>query len=160
MKNFFLSSLVIAAIVVSAAFVYPSSELRSGMSEITIVGYGKANNSVENISTVDAIKFADVEVKPMFEGGEPDVTFRKWVVQKIIYPPIAQENNVTGTVVADLIIGTDGKITGISIRSTPNPLLDVEIMRLLLQSPKWTAGQQNGKTVSVSYEFRFNFILQ
>ena len=104
--------------------------------------------------------FAIVEDKPMFNGKEADVGFREWVGSRMQYPPVAQENGITGRVICEFAIGTDGSVTDIKILRGADPLLDAEALRVLRQSPKWTPGMQRGKPVKVRYMFPFNFQLQ
>jgi len=107
----------------------------------------------------EVIMFQLIEDKPTFMGGDPDVAFRNWAQGRIAYPPVAQENGITGFVIAEFIIDTDGSVTDIRILRSADPLLDNEITRVLRQSPRWTPGQQRGRPVKVRYQFPFRFVL-
>ena len=104
--------------------------------------------------------FAIVEDKPMFNGKDADVGFREWVNSRIQYPPVAQENGITGRVICEFAIDRDGNVTEIKVLRGADPLLDNEVTRVLRQSPKWTPGMQRGKPVKVRYMFPFTFQLQ
>jgi len=104
--------------------------------------------------------FAVIEDKPTFNGQDPDVAFRRWAHDRIIYPPVAAENGITGRVFAEFVIDTDGSLIDIRILRGIDPLLDNEVLRVLRQSPRWTPGQQRGRPVKVRYQFPFMFQLQ
>jgi len=108
----------------------------------------------------ETVLFHIVEDKPMFNGKDADVGFREWVNSKIVYPPIASENGISGRVIMDFAIDRDGNVTEIRVLRGADPLLDAEVMRVLRMSPKWTPGKQRGKPVKVRYQFPFMFQLQ
>jgi len=107
----------------------------------------------------EAVLFAIVEDKPMFQGKDADVGFRAYVNANTVYPPVAQENGITGRVILEFTIGTDGSVTDVRILRGVDPLLDNEAMRVVRGSPRWTPGMQRGKPVKVKYQFPFYFQL-
>ena len=127
------------------------------MTEISIVEYSHTEIEEEE---EEVLLFAIVEDKPMFNGKDADVGFREWVNSRIVYPPVAQENGITGRVFTEFAIDRDGNITDIRILRGDDPLLDAEAMRVLRLSPKWTPGMQRGRPVKVRYQFPFVFQLQ
>ena len=126
------------------------------MTEISIVEYSQD----ELIEDDEIVLFAVIEDKPMFNGKDADVGFREWVSSKIVYPPVASENGITGRVFTEFTIDRDGSITDIRILRGADPLLDAEAIRVLRMSPKWSPGMQRGKAVRVIYQFPFVFQLQ
>jgi protein TonB len=108
----------------------------------------------------EIILFAVIEDKPLFNGQDPDVAFRAWAQGVVNYPPVAAENGITGRVIAEFVIDTDGRLTDIRILRSPDPLLENEILRALRLSPRWSPGQQRGRAVKVRYQFPFTFNLQ
>ena len=101
-----------------------------------------------------------VEDKPLFEGKDAETGFREWVNSKILYPPLAVDNGITGRVYTEFTIDRDGNITDINILRGADPLLNAEALRVLRMSPKWTPGMQRGKPVKVRYQFPFVFQLR
>ena len=127
------------------------------MTEISIVEYTQTEIEEEE---EEVFLFAVIEDKPMFNGKDADVGFREWVNSRVVYPPVAQENGITGRVFTSFTIDRDGSITDIRIDRGADPLLEAETMRVLRQSPKWTPGMQRGRAVKVRYQFPFVFTLQ
>jgi len=101
-----------------------------------------------------------VSTKPAFSGKDAN-SFSKWVGQNIKYPAEAQENGVEGTSLLGFRVNTDGSVSNVKVlKSSGNELLDNEAVRVVSSSPNWTAGQQNGEAVPVSYVFPVVFKLQ
>jgi len=107
----------------------------------------------------EEVLFAIVEEKPLFNGKDADAGFREWVNSKISYPPVAQENGISGRVILEFSIGRDGEVTDVKLLRGVDPLLDNEALRVVRMSPKWTPGMQRGKPVKVKYQFPFSFKL-
>lgn len=103
--------------------------------------------------------FTAVEQMPQFMGGDVN-TFRRWVMQRIVYPPIAQENGVQGTVVVQFIVEKDGSLSNIKVLRSPDSSLSKEAVRVITSSPKWTPGKQRGTAVRVQYTLPVGFRLQ
>ncbi len=89
-----------------------------------------------------------VEKMPQFEGGDVNA-FREWVLKNIVYPPEAEQNNITGRVVVRFIVERDGSPSQIEVLTSPDKSLSDEAIRVISKSPKWTPGEQRGKKVRV-----------
>ena len=107
----------------------------------------------------EVVLFAIVEDKPTFQGKDADVGFREWVSKNTVYPPVAQENGITGRVFIEFSIERDGSVSDVRLLRGVDPLLDAEAMRVIRLSPKWSPGMQRGKAVKVKYTFPFLFQL-
>lgn len=106
------------------------------------------------------IPFAAVEDKPLFNGGDPNVEFARYISRHLIYPEIAAENNVFGRVTLQFVIDENGNLVDPVIIRGVNPALDAEALRVVLSSPKWTPGKQRNKPVKISYTFPITFKLK
>ena len=89
----------------------------------------------------DAVSLRIVEDVPQFPGGLTE--FIKWLSRNLKYPPSLQERQVTGKVVAEFIVNTDGSITDVNIVGSLHPLCDAEVLRVLRMMPRWTPGILN-----------------
>ena len=118
-------------------------------------GYEVGEESVEE----EAIPFALVEQKPMFQGGDANA-FSKWVNQHLAYPDIAKENGIQGRVTLQLTVNTDGSVSGVKVLRGVDPSLDKEAVRVVSSSPKWTPGKQRDRPVKVTYTFPVIFQLK
>ena len=107
----------------------------------------------------EVVMFAIVEDKPMFNGKDAEIGFRDWVYANTVYPPVAQENGITGRVTVEFTIGTDGTVSDVRLLRGVDQLLDNEALRVIRLSPKWSPGMQRGKPVKVKYQFPLNFRL-
>ena len=103
--------------------------------------------------------FMVVENMPEFPGGQQALF--KFLGENIKYPVIAQENGIQGRVVCQFVVEKDGKATDIQVvRSSGEPSLDKEAVRVLSSMPKWKPGKQRGKPVRVKYTVPVSFRLQ
>ncbi len=68
---------------------------------------------------VEEVPIYNAEEMPTFQGGDLNV-FRAWVQKQLVYPRMAIENNIQGTVTLRFIIERDGSLTGIEEIATPD----------------------------------------
>ncbi len=108
-------------------------------------------------STVEK-PYVIVEQMPEFPGGEDEM--RKYLAKTMIYPAIAQENGITGTVFVSFVIGPDGKITRAKIVRGFDRSCEEEAMRVINKMPSWKPGRQNGKAVFVQFTVPIKFELR
>ena len=107
----------------------------------------------------EEVLFAIVEDKPTFMGKDAETAFREWVYSKVAYPPVAQENGISGRVFLEFAISKTGDVEEVKLLRGVDPLLDNEAIRVIRMSPKWTPGYQRGKPVKVKYQFQLVFRL-
>ena len=93
-----------------------------------------------------------VEQKPTFQGGDAN-DFSRWVNARLVYPEIAKENGIEGTVFLQFTIGTDGRMQDVKVVRSPDETLSKEALRVVSSSPKWEPGRQRDRAVKVSYTF-------
>lgn len=112
----------------------------------------------DETSVVDDTPFKVVEQMPEFPGGIE--ALYKFIGKHIVYPQLAKETGVVGTVYLGFIIETDGSVSNIEVLRTPHPDLSTEAIRVLKLLPNWIPGKQRNKTVRVEYTLPFKFSLQ
>ncbi len=96
--------------------------------------------------------FLRCEQMPTFNGDGDLVVFRSWVVERLRYPAEAHSKGITGTVLVSFVVETDGSVSEVVCKQSPDPLLFEEAKRIvLLSSGMWTPGMQRGKNVRVAY---------
>ncbi len=98
------------------------------------------------------------EQMPKFQGGDLGA-FRNWVQTRLVYPRMAQENNVQGKVIIQFVIEHDGTLTNIEEKASPDRSLTEEVIRVLKSAPKWTPGKQRNKAVRVAMILPIDFVL-
>ena len=102
--------------------------------------------------------FLIVEEMPSFPGGEEKLV--KYLGDNIKYPSIARENGITGTVFVTFVIGNDGQVKDVKVLRGIGGGCDEEAKRVVMAMPKWKAGKQRGKPVSVQYNLPIRFTLK
>lgn len=104
--------------------------------------------------------FYIVEDMPTFNGGDPAIEFRKYIAQNLEYPEIAAENGISGRVIVQFAVNSNGKVVDAVVVRSVDPALDKEAIRVVMSSPRWSPGKQRGKAVKVLFTFPINFVLQ
>lgn len=119
--------------------------------------------------------FKVVEEMPRFPGCEDlattderkacaDRKMLQFIYDNILYPGIARENGIEGTVVIRFVVETDGSIQKAEVVRDIGGRCGEEALRvvqLMNNMPvKWTPGRQRGKPVRVWFNLPVKFILE
>lgn len=105
------------------------------------------------------IMSAAVEEEPSFNGGDKN-DFSRWVQQRLVYPQIALENGIQGTVMLQFDIDKNGNLVNIVVLRGIDKTIDEEAVRVVSSSPKWSPGRNNDLPVKVRYTFPVQFQLR
>lgn len=120
-------------------------------------GTGTGDNLLGVEGGVDTDQpFFFVEQMPTFRGGDIN-KFRSWVQQRTNYPQVAIDQKIKGKVFLTFIVETDGSVSGVTVVQGVDPLIDVEAIKAIESSPKWSPGLQRGQPVRVRYSIMLNF---
>ncbi|MDD3737884.1 MAG: energy transducer TonB [Lentimicrobiaceae bacterium] len=101
--------------------------------------------------------FLVVEEDPEFVGG--DVARMKFLSENIVYPQMARESGIQGTVYLTFVIERDGSVTDIQVLRGIGGGCDEEAIRVVKNMPKWKPGKQRGKPVRVQFRLPIKFVL-
>lgn len=101
--------------------------------------------------------FIYVKNMPEFPGGK--TALRRWVANNVVYPAVARENGIEGTVFLRFEVTKTGKIGRVELQKGVDPLLDDEAMSVIKKLPRFKPGEQNGKKVNVWYSIPVTFRL-
>jgi protein TonB len=102
--------------------------------------------------------FIIVETMPEFPGGNS--ALMKFLAENTQYPVNAQEKGIQGRVICQFVVEKDGRVSNIQVvRTSGDPSLDKEAVRVISTMPKWKPGTQRGKPVRVTYTIPVNFRL-
>lgn len=107
-------------------------------------------------AAADEEVFLIVEQMPTFEGGDIN-TFRQWVQMRVQYPKELQEAGVSGRVIVQFEVDTDGSMVNVRTVGTPDKRLSDQVVALVKKAPKWTPGKQRGQAVKVLMTFPIEF---
>lgn len=91
-----------------------------------------------------------VDKNARFQDGDLE-KFREWVQKNLVYPPLAMENGIQGTVVVEFYINSKGKLVDSRILRAVDPLLDNEVLQVVNQSPDWEPATVKGKAVKQQF---------
>lgn len=130
------------------------------LEEVVVVGHGPKMTPVESYLTNEpATPYAQVEVKPRFQGGD-DTKFMQWACTQLIYPASARAAGLQGRVTVSFKVNSDGKVSDVNVLRGVCSALDQEAVRVVSSSPIWTPGKHKGKNVAVTYTFPIIFVLR
>lgn len=101
--------------------------------------------------------FLVVEEDPEFVGG--DAARMKFLSENIVYPQMARESGIQGTVYLTFVIERDGSVTDIQVLRGIGGGCDEEAIRVVKNMPKWKPGKQRGKPVRVQFRLPIKFVL-
>ncbi|MBQ8422240.1 MAG: TonB family protein [Bacteroidales bacterium] len=98
-----------------------------------------------------------VRVSPKFLGLDPSA-FSKWVNSRLVFPVDALAKKQVGTVKIQFTILNTGELANpYVVDSSGIPSFDIEVLRVVCQSPEWIPGTKDGERVDVTYMFPVMF---
>ncbi|MCD8741197.1 energy transducer TonB [Mucilaginibacter roseus] len=112
--------------------------------------FGQSNSDSTSTSF-----FIAVETQPQFSGGYAN--FSKYISNNLKYPGVAQILGIDGKLQMQFIVERDGSIAEVKALNCIGAGCEAEAERILLKSPKWIPGIQNGKPVRVQYTIPIAF---
>ena len=92
----------------------------------------------------DDVFICQLPLPPEFPGGI--AAWFKFLKQNLVYPQIAIDKNIQGTVVVQFNVCTDGTLCDIEAISGPNELRACAV-QVFKKSPKWTPSSLNGRNI-------------
>lgn len=114
-------------------------------------------SSAQEKNEEDDIIFLIVEDMPSYPGGMEEMT--KYLQKNLKYPEVYQKNGITGTVIVNFVIETDGSVSNVKVLRGIGTEMDEEAKRVVEAMPKWTPGKQRGEAVRVSYNLPIRYQL-
>jgi TonB family protein len=122
---------------------------------LLVMGSQRPTMAVTNPAAMDKV-FTFVENPPRYAGGEDALA--KYLSQNIHYPKDAKDNGVEGTVFVQFLVGADGGISDVkTVGKHFGHGLEEESIRVVKTMPKWDAGSQDGKKVSVMFNLPIRY---
>jgi len=100
--------------------------------------------------------FTVVDQMPEFPGGM--TAFNEYVQSNLHYPEKALKEKISGRVVVQFIVNTDGRVSDVNILKGLGAGCDKEAKRLVEDSPAWESGSQKGHPVNVRLVLPINFV--
>ena len=103
-------------------------------SKVKFIGASNAEASDDDGLYIDYFENAK------FPGG--DEACMKWLREHIKYPEGYTANQPQGRVIVTFIVERDGSLDSIMVKSSPDPLLSEEAIRVVKEMPKWKPARQ------------------
>ncbi|MBN2892771.1 MAG: energy transducer TonB [Bacteroidales bacterium] len=97
------------------------------------------------------------EQMPEFPGGE--AALRQFIGENVVYPELAAENDIQGTVYIRFVVTKSGKVGEVQVTRGVDPLLDDEAVRVVKKLPNFKPGSQGGRAVPVWFSVPIVFQL-
>ena len=101
---------------------------------------------------------AYVEKMPTFPGGTDQMY--KYIYYNLHYPYKAKINNITGQVIVQFVVGTEGEIRDVNVIRDLGWGCDEEAVRIvesMNNGYKWIPGSHNGHLVPVTFTLPIKF---
>lgn len=102
-----------------------------------------ADNNNPDFSLINSIDFGEVEdghdpvyTPPTFPGGE--IALEKFISKHIIYPDILKDEAISGSVIVEVTIDVDGKVTEPVVISGLDPVLDRQALKIASLLPDFS----------------------
>ncbi len=105
----------------------------------------------------DSDPFMVVEIMPEFPGGI--AALHAYLYENIEYPRMAREAGISGIVYLSFVVGTDGKLSDISVLRGVGGGCTEEAIRVVKAMPAWKPGIQRSKAVKVKMTLPISFKL-
>jgi periplasmic protein TonB len=105
----------------------------------------------------DVLSPVAVQQQPEFKEGL--AAMYKFLNKNIVYPAVARENGIEGTVYVGFVVGKDGSIRDVQLKRGIGGGCSEEAIRVIKLMPNWNPGKQNGKAVSVTFTMPVKFKL-
>lgn len=105
-----------------------------------------AQSPMSVVNKTAVIPFENVENQPMFPGGNNE--FIKFVGKNFRVPEV---EDLRGVLKVTFVIETNGSISDVKVVNDLGHGTAEEIKRVLSLSPKWTAGDHEGKPARVLF---------
>ncbi len=101
--------------------------------------------------------FYSAQKMPAFNHGNPGLEFNKYIYSNLIYPIYPARRYTNQEVTIRFIVDSKGKIKSPLIVDSEISDFNIEIMRVLSESPLWEPGYQNNIPINFSMNWHIDF---
>lgn len=122
------------------------------------IDYNKTINYLSVQDTITNYLFL-ADTMPIFQN-EIYSDFREYLSENIIFPINSVKDNVNERVWARFFINKEGFLVSPVIVKGENYDLNIEIMRVLYESPKWIPGYYKGELFNFRYTYPIKFEIE
>lgn len=114
--------------------------------------------SQEEKETVEVLNNAMVDTPVKFRGGESALL--QFISQNLVYPVIAQEQEIQGSVILEFVVEKDGSIGDVKVIKSLSKECDQAAIDVVRKLPRFVPAKKQGKPVAVKFRLpiRFRFV--
>lgn len=109
------------------------------------------------VDSFTAPVYTIVDQSPEFPDGQ--AALFRYIQQRLVYPKIARENEIEGTVYVNFTVSTTGLIYNVQVRRGIGGGCNEEAARIVKSMPRWKPGRSGGVRVPVQYTLPVRFRL-
>lgn len=121
-------------------------------SEVVVTGYGvSAGDNKESATPYPTLRLA--------QPGNGKESFQDYLRANMIYPKIALDNKIEGSVTVEFSVNKEGQLSDFSVIKGIGYGCDEELIRLIKSGPQWTPTSRNGIALEEKVKVRFSFQL-
>lgn len=91
------------------------------------------------------VEFPMVEKSAKFPGGS--TAWLDYINKNFTFPKEIAPQSISGQVIVRIKIDEKGEVSNVEILKSLHPLVDEEVKRIIMKSPRWKPAKQNGKSV-------------
>ena len=99
--------------------------------------------------------FQMIETKAEFPGGRS--AWLTYLGDNLRYPKALKKEKIKGQVIVKVLIDPTGTVSKVEIVKSLHPLIDEEVIRVIMGSPKWQPATQNSKSVQMTFTQPISF---
>jgi protein TonB len=115
--------------------------------------WDSTGNSIENPENIDR--------PAMFKlGDKSNSEFRNYIMKNIELPKEFSEVTISGKVIIQFCIDTDGNLINVKLKKGIHELLDKEVLRVICLQKKWIPGIHHNRPIRVKYSMPINIMIQ
>lgn len=147
------------ALVAKRARIEKARLERAEQRNVAYLATAKAN--LTYLDKNGKIVYNKAEVNPSYKGG--DEAIATYLKTNLVYPKVAVDKGVEGTVFVDFVVDETGTISEVVAKDAAWEDVDQSLMdeaaRVVSTMPDWVAGRQHGKAVSTQFSIPITFQL-
>ena len=123
---------------------------------IRTLNYEVAHEYLKKKITLDNDFVIRVDNMPEFEG-ENMSSFNDYIDKNLFYPIYNQRRKIEAIIYVNFVVNPDGYINKVEILKSDRNDFDMEVIRVLLESPQWKPGIQDNRNTEVQLSFPIKF---
>lgn len=119
------------------------------------VKHDEPERSAPRRSSNEAVDNVIVDVPATYPGGE--AALLKFISENLIYPAVAQENGVQGTVIVRFMVDTDGSVGHVVVRKSLSKECDQAAVNVVRKLHRFTPARLEGRPIPVWFTIPIRF---